>query len=82
MKLENAEFLTKVFLQVSADLNSVVYDDRADSGEHDPDYLKLRRGIGEVLGVLYSEVMVKVFKDFPDLTPAMLRDDYEDDEND
>lgn len=35
-----------------------------------------------MLGVLYSEVMVKVFKDFPDLTPAMLRDDYEDDEND
>lgn len=82
MKLENAQFLTKVFLQVSADLNGVVYDDRADSGEDNPGYLKLRRGIGEVLGVFYSEVMVQVFKDFPDLTPAMLRDDYEDDDDD
>lgn len=80
MKLENAEFLTSVFLQFSADLNAIVYDDRTDSGEADPGYLKLRRGVGEVLGVLYSEVMVQVFKDFPDLIPDALRDDYDDED--
>ena len=72
----------KVLLQFSTDLNTVVYDDRADSGEDDPGYLKLRRGVGEALGILYSELMVPVFKDYPDLTPPMLRDDDDDEDED
>lgn len=51
MKREHAEFLVNVFVQFSADLNSIDYDDRTDSGEIDPGYLQLRRGVGEVLGI-------------------------------
>ncbi|SHG60822.1 hypothetical protein [Massilia sp. CF038] len=78
MKRENAEYLTKAFLQISADLNAITYDYREDCGEADPEYLKFRKSVGQVLGTFYMDIMMRVFKDFPDLEPEELRDCDED----
>jgi hypothetical protein len=82
MKRENAESLTKVFLQLNVDLNNILAASRDDSSEEDPDYLKLRGGVGQVLGTLYLDIMAKVFKEFPDLEPEDLRDADDDSDDD
>lgn len=74
MRRENAEILTKAFLQLSTDLNAVTHDYREDSGEDDPAYLKFRGSVGQVLGTFYIDIMMRVFKEFPDLEPEALRD--------
>jgi hypothetical protein len=82
MKRENAEYLTKAFLQISSDLNTIAYDFGTASGEDDPSYLKFKKSVGQVLGMFYLDIMMGVFRDFPDLEPEELRDTDDDDEPD
>ena len=80
MDRKSAEMLTKVFLQLSSDLNAITFDYKEMNGADDPAYIKFRDGVGRVLGTFYTDLMMRVFRDFPDLEPEELRDDDEHDE--
>jgi hypothetical protein len=81
MDRKSAETLTKVFLQLSSDLNAITYDYMSTDGDGDPAYLKFRDGVGRVLGTFYTDIMMQVFRDFPDLEPEELRDNDDEDED-
>jgi hypothetical protein len=74
MKRETAEELTKTFLRLSTELNGITVDYQLYSRAEDPDYLKIRSGVGRVLGYFYTDIMMAVFREFPDLEPVELCD--------
>lgn len=80
MDRKSAEMLTTVFLQLSSDLNAITFDYKGINGADDPAYIKFRNGVGQVLGVFYTDLMMQVFRDFPDLEPEELREDDEGDD--
>ena len=70
MELQTATAITKLMLDVSAQLNAsmkVVLDD-SDPSESDA----YRRCVGNLMGQIYCDILTPIFKQYPQLTPAQL----------
>lgn len=67
MNTIEAEKLSRLFLNIEADLNqSIAYVRDFDNEE---EYLRYRKMVGQVLGTLYLDAMEPLWKRFPELRP-------------
>ena len=70
MDLQTAAAITRVMLDVSAQLDASVrlVQDDANPSEFDA----YRRCVGNLMGQIYCDVLSPIFKEHPQLTPAQL----------
>ncbi len=63
-----AKRLNELSLELDIELNQLLRDVRAQLP--DAEFTSLRRSVGDVIGILYTDVMRDLYKKFPELKPA------------
>ncbi len=55
------------FLTLDRDLNELLRLSKAQNSENE--FKELRRSVGDILGILYQEVILNIYEDHPNLKP-------------
>lgn len=74
MQRATAQRVSEIVLRYSHELNAAIR--AVKRTETSTDLLRLRRGIGEVLGLALTEVLHPLYAEHPDLSPPELRHLY------
>jgi hypothetical protein len=67
MKVDTAERLTELALEMSDELNEMVRDIQANEPDHE--FVRLRQAIGRVMWTIYYEILIPTFEEHPSLEP-------------
>jgi hypothetical protein len=71
MKVQTAAAITKLMLDVSAQLDAAV---KLVMDDGDPaELVAYRNCIGNIMGQIYCDILTPIFKQYPQLAPAELR---------